>query len=236
MKKLFSLILAVVMVFSLVACGSEDKEMNSNNETPTNNSTTQQETERNDTNESKEETTALKNEFEREMTADGYVVISMEEFASYLTKIELTTENWKDYLDIIEVIDEERNGFGEITYSETSVECTAKDVLGCYFDDVAISFKVNATGETLYCEGLFYRLYDPEYRFSWDDYTIDDLTCEEIIGDLIILDNVPDECISTYEDGGMFICVGSADDYIVMNINTPKDISMDISLAYAIYN
>ncbi len=216
MKKIFLLLLVALICISLAACTSDNAKS--------------------DTNENDKIETNEKNKFEREMTEDGHVVVSKKEFASYITKVALTTENWKDYLDIVERTEEERNGFGEVVYSTTSTECTAKNVMACYFDDVSIDFKIIENGESVYCEGIFHSLKVPnDYQFSWENYTIDDFTCEKIVGDLIIFDNFPDECLSTYEDGGKFICVGSADDYMTMDINDKKDMSMNISLAYAIY-
>ncbi len=214
MKKLLVALLVGVMSFSFVACGGKDS---------------QQGTEQTDKNNN--------NKFERETTEEGYVVISKKEFASYITKVELTTENWKEYLEIVELKEEERNGFGEVVNSETSIECTAKNVIGCYFDDVAIDFNVIETGEKVYCEGQFHRVITPnDYNDSWEGYTVDDFACEKIVGTLLMFKGVPDECLASYEDGGKFICVGSAEDYMKIDMNNSKDLSMDISLAYVIYN
>ena len=234
MKKFLAILSVAVMSFSLVACGGPT---NDKNKPQTNESGSQQETEVNNTTQKETENTDEKNEFKRETTEDGYIVISKKEFASYITKVELTTENWKEYIDITEITEEERNGFGEIEKSNTFTGCTFKNVAACYFDDVAIDFKITETGESLYCEGRFAEIVVPnDYNFAWENYSIDDFTCEKIIGNLIIVKEFPNECLSSYEDGGKFLCVGSADDYMIMNLNDTKDMSMNISLAYAMYN
>lgn len=217
MKKILVLFMAAVMCISMVACNKNDQQAAESTADMT------------------EIETEAKVEFKRQKSPEGYVIISKEEFASYLTKIELTKENWKDYLDIVEITEVERNGFGEITNSKTSTQCIAKNFLSWYFDDVAIQFKVVETGESLYCEDLFHKLYDPNSSIKWENYSIDGLACEQIVGSIIVLDNVPDECISAYEDGGKFICVGSADNHIKVVFDNQKDAAMDISLVYVIY-
>ena len=174
--------------------------------------------------------------FEREVTPEGYVVISREEFASYLSKIDLTTENWKEYLDIVDLTVEERTGFGELVNSTTEATFTAKNAIGCYFQDFAIELSFNESGEKLYCESIFYRIQADFFSgVNWADRTVDDFTCEKIKGSVIILINVPEECFSSYADGGRFLCVGDAENYRVMNIGDAKDLSMNISLAYVMY-
>ena len=235
MKKLFALLLVAVMCFSLVACGggNDTPTTDNNNEQQTNESGSQQETENGDSNESEKADDNGNSEFKRETTEEGYVVISRAEFASYITKVELTTENWQDYLDIVELTEQERNGFGEVVSTYTSTEFTAKNAVGCYFDDVAINFSVIETGDKIYCEGQFHRVIIPDnYSYSWEGYTINDFTCEKIVGDLIIFSNVPEECISAYEDGGKFICIGSKENYIVIDMNNTRDLSMEVSLGF----
>ena len=86
MKKLFALLLAFVMVFSLVACGSEDKPKSSG---------TQQESTQTNT---KTETTE-----------------ATEKEAEKLPKeIEITVDNWQDYFEFREIPEWNYNDFDEI--------------------------------------------------------------------------------------------------------------------------
>ena len=211
MKKFISLVLVLIMCLSLVACGREASKANGSQ---ANNSATQQ---------------------KRETTEEGYGIISRKEFASCVTKIELTAENWKEYLEIAEITDAERNAFGEVTESKTSTECIVKNALGWNFTDVAMYLNVISTGESLYCEDMSYQLWGSNYRLDWSKYEIDDLTCEKITGSVLVLNNVPEECISFYEDGGKFLCLGSADDYMVIPLDDYTVLAVNISLAYAMY-
>lgn len=216
MKKILALLLAAVLCFSVAACGNGGQADNSGSG---------QGTEQNAT-----------NEFKRETTEDGEVVISKKEFASYITQVKLTAENWKDYFHIAEITTEERTAFGEVESTETSTECTVKNVMACYIGDAAIDLTITETGESVYCEGVFHRMNTPnDYSFSWEGYTIDDFTCNKVEGELILVEKFPEDCLSTHEDGGQYLCVGTADDYMVMNIGDLKDMSMNISLAYAFY-
>jgi len=53
-------------------------------------------------------------DFQRAKTEEGYVIISKEEFASYITKVKLTTQNWKQYMDIVERTFVRTSKFGEV--------------------------------------------------------------------------------------------------------------------------
>ena len=177
MKKTIALLLAVIMCFSLFACSGNDEE-NRNNDPQNNHGENVENNE--------------KSEYKREITDEGYVVISTAEFASYITKIELTIENWQEYLEIVELTEQERNGFGEIINSYTSTEFTAKNAIGCYFDDVAINFADIQTGAKIYCEGQFHRIIIPDnYSYSWEGYTVNDFVlttgiCEDILNEVDI--------------------------------------------------
>ena len=224
MKKKLALLLATLMCISLCACGGSETSSGDNTDTKTEieNESNQVEVNQN-----------INSEVQRETTEEGYTIISKKEFASYITKVELTTENWKEYMDIVEKTIETKNKFGEVISTTTNTSLTAKNALACYFDDFAIELTIIESGETIYSESLVGKIGVPILNnaktFKWEDYVIDDFVCERIIGDLYILKDIPNECISVDENGTEFICIGSSDDYMKSEF---EYLGMDLVMAY----
>ena len=89
----------------------------------------------------------------------------------------------------------------------------------------------------MYCESFVGQIGIPEhnnvdidvYGFKWEDYVIDDFTCNRVIGSVYILKDIPSECISVDESGTEFICIGSSDDYIKSEF---EYLGMDLVMAY----
>lgn len=182
MKKRILLLLAAVLCVCLCACGGSES-------TSGNNIIENQ----NDT-----------NDFERGTTKDGNVLISSEEIGTYITKVELTLENWTEYIDIVEQTKEEKNAFGEVTDTKTSNEWIVKNAQLVYFDGLAIELTVNETGETIIMESSGSGSdITPEHSVAWfysQNFSMNDLTCNRVIGDLYIL-NAPKDVWSVNEDG-----------------------------------
>ena len=78
MKKRILLLLAAMLCVCLCACGGSKTSSGNNTNTET-------ETNCEDSTDTKDENS----EFQRETTEEGYVIISKEEFASFITKVEL---------------------------------------------------------------------------------------------------------------------------------------------------
>ena len=217
MKKKLVLLLASLMCISLCACGGSEISSgnNINTETKTNS-------------ENSTDTKEDNSEFQRETTEEGYIIISKKEFASYITKVELTSENWKEYIDIVEKTTERKNKFGDVISTNTYTSLTTPNALACFFDDFAIELTIIESGETIYCEDFVGDI-SAKSPIEWEDYVIDDFVCERIIGDLYILKEIPSECISVDENGTEFICIGSSDNYIKSEF---EYLDMDLVMAY----
>lgn len=221
MKKRLIVILATLMCISLCACGGESTSGNNTNvETETNS-------------ENSTDTKDENSEFQRETTEEGYVIISKEEFASYITKVELTTENWKEYIDIVEKTNVQKNKFGDVISTTTKTGLSAKNAQAYYFNDFALELTIIESGETIYCEDLVGKIgSNTPPLFKWEDYVIDDFTCNRIIGSVYVLKGIPSECISVDESGTEFICIGSSDDYMKSEF---EYLGMDLVMAYKNY-
>ncbi len=46
---------------------------------------------------------------------DGTKTISLEEFLNHIKKVDITTENWKEYFEFEQTTEETKNPFGEVT-------------------------------------------------------------------------------------------------------------------------
>ena len=222
MKKKLVLLLATLMCISLCACGGSETSSGNNTDTKTEveNESNQVEVNQN-----------INTELQRETTEEGYTIISKKEFASYITKVELTTENWKEYIDVVETTTQRKNKFGDVISTNTYTSLTTPNALACFFDDFAIELTIIETGETIYCEDSIGQIV-AQSPIEWEEYVIDDFVCERIIGDLYILKDIPSECISVDESGTEFICIGSSDNYMKSEF---EYLGMDLVMAYNNY-
>lgn len=168
MKKLTALFLAILLCFSFAACGGNAEP---------------------DTTEpsAKEETEGFP---EWELHEDGYYVISEEEFASYLTEYEITTENWQDFFSVKEFV--EYNAFGEIekTYKMYGlyVPCWSSD-------DFAVEISNGEESEIIAT---------PVIATSKFNENFSNLTCLRAQGKIIVAEDVPDELWRTYDNHDAF--------------------------------
>lgn len=154
--------------------------------------------------------------------------ISKEELLADAEYIELTTENWKDYIEIKEVEVIEKDAFGEETGRHTTTRMELKK--NCYISEdnaIRITFTYdNGIGE--YYEMTHdYSFYDgPIYEGRrWDLLAIFEygVSCEKIKG-TILKTNIPDERWNINEDGSKSIDVlikrGEANDTITIDDST----------------
>lgn len=69
----------------------------------------------------------------------GHVILSKETLLQYIKKIELTTDNWKDYYEARVVNYQNINAFGEVEYEDTYVVFGLKEgVTGDEYEKIAI--------------------------------------------------------------------------------------------------
>ena len=139
---------------------------------------------------------------------NGNIIVPKKELATYITKVELTTENWTDYIEVVEKTEEHKNAFGDVVSTTTQNEWVIKNAQMSYFDGFAMELTVNETGEKVIMKGAAGRL-TPESNIDWfyfQNFTMDDLTCSRVIGVLYIL-NAPEDIQSIDEYGNEVIYV-----------------------------
>ena len=110
MKKLFTLILALVMVLSLAACGGDNNTVAGENTNPTNNTTETT----NATTEGTQATTENTTPSNTEPPATTPPATTPP--ATTPVSVDLTIENWGDYFEFTPNILIEENSFGEFQY------------------------------------------------------------------------------------------------------------------------
>ena len=194
MKKIIALLIVAIMCLSFVACGTITKDNNVDSGDNTNIITGEDNAE------------AVLTEKE------GIVCIREDKFSDILERVELTTENWKDYIRYYSY-DEKivyKDDFGEIISTET----VAHYCLGAgneryhQFQDVVLELKNKETGElTTYNFELFghTNTYDVSMDFNLDDYE-----CTRIKGRIYFVD-IPMEALHSPlpdwgYDTGFFLC------------------------------
>ena len=180
MKKALSLILALVLCLSLCACGwgyfdtpfTTDANNNVINEQ--------------DTTDTQEKGIVLYNEEE------GYFFINQERFSELYTVVELTTENWQDYLEVYswEHTTTDTNAFGEVTSQNTVTKHSfgAKGGKYYYFINFAIELKNKETGELADYSSVV------EPASLIENSSLDQYECTRIKGTLYLID-IPEEAI-----------------------------------------
>ena len=180
MKKALSLLLALVICLSLCACG-EDQGTNSQSPNESN------------TNQPEEEALIMQN-------PNYGTYINMRRFNELMTIVELTTENWMEYIEVCSytVVRTQKDDFGEIISTEaiTHYELGAKGNTYYNLRDFVIELKDKTTGELqTYKENNDSYVATVEEGFSLDAYE-----CTRIKGTLYLVD-IPEEAIIHPQDG-----------------------------------
>lgn len=192
MKKALSLILALVLCLSLCACGGGDQ--NEQLQKPNSEESTVQ---------TEAESLIIQN-------PDYGTLINIKRFKEVLETVELTTENWMDYIEVCTYSKEivEKDAFGEIvsTKTNTRYELGVKGNQYYHFRDFAIELKNKTTGELVTYKGNG-DAYIPEVK---EDFSLDEYECTRIKGTLYLID-VPEEVIIQRTDGEPFFNVGYRD-------------------------
>lgn len=149
-------------------------------------------------------------------------VISQEQFSQYIKEIPITTENWKDYIYLEDVKQENKNAFGDIesTYITTHFKLKNNNM----FHNVALKIIVNnkemiiSNIDNHYTKSYYtptYYMQDKNEDKTIYDYTIteQDFKCIETKGTIYIID-IPNELWQTdIEMGKQYINVGNKDKY-----------------------
>lgn len=142
-------------------------------------------------------------------------IITKEELAQYSEYIELTTENWSEYFEIVTVESTQTDVFGEVTGTSISKIIVLKD--DCYISEE------NAVRLTYDTEGVLAdKLYEWTDDIVFENYYGEgckssekgrllhsgmvgtDVTCEKIKGTILKL-SIPEEKWAVDEDGAKYI-------------------------------
>ena len=215
MKKVLSLILALVMCLSLCACGkgSQDAQSQMPNifeTSPTLGGTC------NDNTPPTEEPLIILD------PKEGYYLINESRFDELTETVELTTENWMEYLEVWSYTQEtvQKDAFGEIVSIETctSYYLVAKGDQYYMFNDFVIELKHKTTGTLTICRGEDYNgliVYSSTERVP-EDFCLDEYECTRIKGTLSFVD-IPDEVITVSPHTGARVyrvgCIDKSVDY-----------------------
>lgn len=198
MKKKLLLALASLMCISLCACGgNESTSGDKNTETPTTQTETSENTEDGKPVEGKDYA----------IGEDGTIGISKKYCAENMTLVEITTENWKEYFQVVEETTKHVDSFGElqvITKTVVKPYLEGKYVYGFYNHNNpeskgAFEF-TDSYGDTY----PHINLYHGEELV----YTIDDFELTKVSATLMLLP-IPDELWNTDENGIEYVLIGS---------------------------
>ena len=167
MKKLLTLLLAAVMCLSLVACGGKNSQKN-----------------------------PLLLYYESSVLETN-VFINIAKLADILEIVELTTENWKEYIKVYSYSIEnvKTNAFGEVVSTETLTyqQLGAGNERYHCFENVAIELKHKETGNLISHKFTTAGLHMDKLP---KDFNPDDYDCTRIQGKLVFAD-LPEESLYT---------------------------------------
>lgn len=220
MKRLISLILAPILCLGLCACGAEDEDRhtdrnNSNNLLGNVESDDEEQNVHNDgqsgnTGNDTENQTESEPLILYDETA-GHRYINIRRFRELLVTVELTTENWMDYIEVCSYTVEkiEKDDFGEIISTQTSTcyELGAKGNKYYHFQEFVIELRNKQTGKLVTYRGHIDTT--PEVE---EDFCLDQYECTRIKGTLYLID-IPEETIALTKEGRRFFEVGHSDFY-----------------------
>lgn len=157
-----------------------------------------------------------------EIEIDKAKELSKTEFTKYIQKVELTTENWKDYFEVKEKTIEEKDQWGEITNIEIEKYINLKEP---YYDtgeliQTTMELQVNTnkvkegyTTKTITFFNVNGEKLDgckksQEILSGWDNISIEDIQCTRIKGTLYYLKDFAESNWQTDSKGKKFINIG----------------------------
>lgn len=195
MKKFICLLLTLVLCLSLCACGKDaNGNNNANNGNGGNNVNTT--------------TTTKGEELVIHDAEEGYTFINQNKFWDLVETVEMTVENWADYLEVHSYTEEivKKDTFGEVVSTEsiTHYVLGAKGDKCFYLRQFAIELKDKDTGETKIYE-------NPDGVLTvTEDFRLDQYECTRIKGTLYLVD-VPQEAIWLNAEGQRYFTVRYSD-------------------------
>lgn len=155
-------------------------------------------------------------------TADGEIVISKEELMSYIEKIEVTTDNWKDFFGVQKYTREKKNDFGDVIaeYEEVIFDLNP-DLIESYADEVVLQLHDNVNNVDVISTKLDIGIYEGGYYHGdfnigdivyiddyndWKSYIFDinNFTCTRAKG-YLYKTSFPEEIIYIDEDDSKYV-------------------------------
>lgn len=211
MKKKLLLALATLVCIFLCACGgSQSTSGNKNPETPTT---------QNETSENIEDGKPIEGK-DYAIGEDGHIAVFKKYCAQNMTLIELTTENWKEYFQVVEETMGTVDDFGEVSYTTKTVVkpyIEGKYVYGFYNPnnpetDGAFEFKNLVTEEV--SSRIDINIYDTtsgEFDKVVGSYTLDDFELTKVSATLVIV-SIPDELWNKDDNSLEYVHIGKLSD------------------------
>ena len=171
-----------------------------------------------------------KKDTETKYTRDGEICIPKEELMTYIEKIDITPDNWKDIFEIRTFKDEDTNAFGDVTYSYEYTRLTVKDNYWYgYVDSVDMKLHDNVNDKDVVLSSLYLEPYSSNNWYNGDSFNegdilysyyeeenymsyycvfdMDNFTCTQAIGHVYKV-NIPDEYIVEHKYSDTYIETG----------------------------
>ena len=208
MKKRIVVFLASLMCISLCACGGTESTGGNNNIESSNSEITQNEN--NDTEESNQPIEGK----DYAIGEDGTIAITEKYCAENMLLVEITTENWKEYFQVVEETMGTVDDFGEVTYTtKTVVKPYSEEryVYGFYNPNNsdskgAFEFKNLKTEQTVSKINLYDEVNGTDIIYNLDDFELTKVSA------MLMIVNIPDELWNKSENGLEYVHIGKPSD------------------------
>lgn len=168
---------------------------------------------------------------------NGYTYISIEKLKSYIQKVDITNDNWRDYFVIEYNTYENKDSFGEVTSTRTDISFANKNDPNVYYSSGKLKLHDNLYDIDFIFDGwlpltmcqeegeyyghnfksgdLIWWGEDANGQLDYRVFDLDNLTCIQASGYLYLI-SIPEELIS---DEGVYYYTDSSQGYIKLNFN-----------------
>ena len=156
------------------------------------------------------ENNSMSNTNEIMVEQDGTTTISLEEFLNHIKKVDITTENWKDYFEFEQTTEETKDPFGEVTGLRTHNIIKLKDNNLSYSSYAILEIEIPK--EKAYYDTKQIAYLENENSYEFFNYingaiTIDEITCTKAKGSVFYLDFSDNYWNLDKEKNKNFICL-----------------------------
>lgn len=156
---------------------------------------------------------------------DGIIYMTVQEFYSYFTDVDITPDNWQDYFEITEEEWTKTDAFGEVISTEINYIVAAKENLFVIWknNEVVMRFSITGSGNSFDEQGIAERDVEigddgtgfllSKQRDTEELNEIADYTVIKTLG-YVTVSTLPDDMWNENEDGEKYIAVKVSDDKI----------------------